>query len=601
MTEEQPTGRWIAPALFVLTFLLYLDVGEHDFVAYDDATYVARNEHVGGGLSASGIWWAIRSVEYACNWHPLTWISHMLDVSLFGTDAGGHHLHSVLLHALSAGLLFAALRAMTGAMWRSALVAALFAWHPLRVESVAWVAERKDVLSGVYWMATIWLYARWVKAPSSARYALVAVSLALGLSAKPMLVTLPFVLLLLDRSPLGRTESARRLVVEKLPLFALAIASVLVTLVAQANGGCTTFIEEGVETGSRVANAAVAYAQYLGKTFWPTDLAVFYPHPSVLDPDASRAGATAVSLALLALVSAGALLLRARVPAVLCGWLWFLGTLVPVLGVVQVGGQAMADRYAYLPLIGVYVAVVWGGGELAERRAALRVPLVGTALLALAGCVALTWRQIPVWTNTTTLFTQALGATDRNYVAHTALGNIDGEAGRLEAARVHYQTAASAAPRYYEATVNLGWTYVLGGDSEAALPYLESARDIRPDESDVYYKIGRARHSSQPIEARAAYEEATRLAPDSFEPRLALGFLLVRMNDMGAARTHLREAILIRPDSADARLQLALVLTDLGPLDEAEIELNEVRRLAPNHPGLAQAWQRLRERSERDN
>ncbi len=595
--DRTRSGWWFAPVLFVFTLLLYAGVADHDFVAYDDGTYVAYNEHVNGGLSAEGALWAIASVGYACNWHPLTWMSHMLDVSLFGTNAGAHHLHSAVLHALAAALLFLALRALTGAVWKSALVAAFFAFHPLRVESVAWIAERKDVLSGVLWMATLLAYAGWVKNRGTTRYALVVVLVALALCSKPMAVTLPCVLIVLDRWPLGRREPLGRLVREKLPLFVMSAASVVLTLAAQSAGGCTRFIADGVATGSRALNAAVAYSQYLGKSVLPTNLAVFYPHPAVVDPDASRVLESALALVVLVALSAGAYALRRRVPAVLAGWLWFLGTLVPVIGVVQVGGQACADRYAYVPLVGVYIALVWGGAALAAARPAWKPPLVGAALVALTGSALVTLRQIPVWKNTDTLFTHALDVTQSNYVAHTALGRVDGEAGRLDDARAHFEAAIVAAPRYYEAQVNLGWTYLLGGDAERALPYLETALDIRPEDGDAHYKVGRALlQLGRKDEARAAYDEAVRLTPDAFEPRLALGFLLTNRGEMAEAREHLVEARRIQPANGDVRVQLGLVLIALGEYDAAQRELDEASRLVPNHPGLTQAWIRLRER-----
>jgi len=514
-TPGGPHPGLCAGLLALATFLLYLGVRANGFVAYDDGTYVVQNPFVAGGLGAEGIGWALTSASYACNWHPVTWLSHMLDVSLFGMEPAGHHLHAALLHAANAALCFLALRALTRATWESFLVALLFAVHPLRVESVAWVSERKDLLAGTWFFLTLLAYAGSVARPGKGRRALVAIALAIGLAAKPMLVTLPFLLLVLDRWPLGRTESLPVLVREKLPLFVLSALSCVITLVAQSAGGCTGFIEEGVATGSRVGNAAVAYAQYVEKALWPTDLSVFYPHPAVVDPGTSRAGAMALALVLLVSISAGTLALRARVPALIAGWLWFLGLLVPVLGVVQVGGQALADRYAYLPLVGLQVMAVWGGAALARRSRALRAPLLLATALVTALFAVLTTRQVEVWHSTRTLFEHALDVTDRNYVAHTNLGRLAGDAGDYAAARAHFEAAVEADPNFYESRLNLGWSLNLQGAPQEGLPHLERAVALRPDEAAGHFKLALVLGNlGRYPEAEEELLETRRLDPD---------------------------------------------------------------------------------------
>ena len=339
--------------LILAVFAVFYQTARHDFV-YDDEDYILHNRHVTGGLTSEGIAWAI-TAYHASNWHPLTWLSHMLDCQLYDLKPRGHHLTNVLLHAATAMLLFLALRRMTGVLWPSAWVAAVFAIHPLRVESVAWVAERKDVLSGLFFMLTLWFYARYAEHPKSwGRYLLVVASFATGLTAKPMLVTLPFVLLLLDYWPLGRFgRVSGGVVAEKIPLFALAVASCLVTIAAQQNA-INSF--EHLPLSRRLANAAVAYVAYIGKMFYPADLAVLYPLPEGPPPVWEVVVAATVLLSITMAVFA----VRRKYPYLLFGWLWFLGTLVPVIGLMQVGIQAMADRYTYLTQIGLYIALAWG-------------------------------------------------------------------------------------------------------------------------------------------------------------------------------------------------------------------------------------------------
>ena len=420
----------LALAVFLGTLLAYAGTLDNDFVTYDDDVYLTRNPEVAGGLTPRAVAWAFTSVAHTCNWHPVTWLSHLVDVSLFGLEhAGGHHAVSVLLHALNAVLLLFALRALTGRVWCSALAAAVFALHPLRVESVAWIAERKDLLAGTSFLACLWLYARWFRSPSRARHATLAAVFALGLMAKPTVVTLPCVLLVLDRWPLARTEPLLALAREKAVLFALSAAGCVMTLISQSLGKCTDIIVDAPGPLARLANAGIAYAQYLAKAVWPVDLAFFYPHPAIVDPDGSRAGATVGAVLLLTALTAGAVTLRRRVPAALAGWLLFLGMLVPAIGVVQVGGQALADRYAYLPLIGVEVAVVWAVASwVGPRRAARRLAVA----LALLACFALGLRtrdQVEVWRDSRTLFEHADRVTERNYAAQVNLGLMAAEEG----------------------------------------------------------------------------------------------------------------------------------------------------------------------------
>ena len=467
----------------------------HEFINYDDDEYVYRNPLVTGGLSASSVVAAF-TVRFAGNWHPLTWLSHMLDWQLYGRWAGGHHLTSVLLHATTAVILLLVLRRMTAQTWPSAFVAAVFAIHPLHVESVAWAAERKDILSGFFFTLTLAAYAHYVAKPSSwARFVAVAVCYGLGLMAKPMAVTLPFLLLLLDYWPLGRMTNRSilpRLVLEKLPLLLLAAASCLVTLWAQQ---ITILPIERLSFFWRGANAMVSYITYVADMFYPAGLAAFYPH---LGKNLPLWQAVAALLALVAITAAAVILGRRWAPP-LVGWLWYLGMLVPVIGLVQVGGQARADRYTYLTQIGLYLAVAWAVVAAARRTGEGVSPIradakTGTApsvqcrvlawsgasliLIALMGCA---WRQTTFWRDSETLWTHTLACTSRNSVAHTNLGIALAERGEVEAAISHYRKALEIQPNHHETHNNLGAALAGQGRIDEAVVEFENALKIKPD------------------------------------------------------------------------------------------------------------------------
>ena len=439
-------------ALALLTLVTYLPVLAHGFIRFDDPLYVTRNTWVQGGLTWEGIAWAFQA-NVASNWHPLTLLSHMLDCELFGMDPLGHHLTSLLLHTASAVLLFEAFRRMTGNLWKSAVVAALFAIHPTHVESVAWIAERKDVLSGFFWMLTLLAWERYVRQPSRARYALVALSLAAGLLSKPMVVTLPFVLLLLDVWPFNRGIRVK----EKLPLFALVAASCVATVIAQSGaiGMASQFPMK-----LRLANAVLSYVRYLGKTLLPSRLAVFYPMPTEF-PAWKVAGA-----ALLLIVLTVLALRVGRYATV--GWLWFLGTLVPVIGIVQVGGQAMADRYTYLPTIGLFLIAAWGLPRKEVWVAAVLALAIGTRL------------QLRHWEDSESLFRHAAAVTERNFIAHLHLAQIHADRGERGPALEHFRTTLEIRPGMWQAQASLGNTLRRWGRPDKALPHLRNAVRLRP-------------------------------------------------------------------------------------------------------------------------
>jgi protein O-mannosyl-transferase len=512
----------LALGLAVLTVLVFAPVVGNDFVTLDDPAYVTGNRQVRRGLTAEGFVWAW-GAEVAANWHPLTLLSHMLDCELYGLDPGGHHLTSLLLHAANAVLLFAVWRRLTGAAARSAVVAALFAVHPLHVESVAWVAERKDVLSGFFFLLTLAAWAGWVRRPTRSRYLLALLAFVLGLLAKPMLVTLPLVLLLLDVWPLERLprgapaaevrRALGRLVREKLPFFVAALAASVVTLFTQREA---MFPLAALPPTQRVANALLAYAAYLGDTVWPQGLTVFYPLPP-----AQPVWRVALAAALFATLTGAALARLRRAPWLAVGWLWFAGMLLPVIGLLQVGSQGRADRYTYLPSIGLFAALVWEVCELALRRkrpargpGATRAALAGAALLAIASLAVAARAQVATWRDSLTLFQHALAVTERNLLAEMRVGTELGRRGDHAGAERHLRAAVRIAPGAPRPQAALGrWLHERGRPGEA-LPHLRQASRLRPRDARLHLRLGIVlAELGRTAEARAHFRRALELNP----------------------------------------------------------------------------------------
>ena len=516
--------------LIAATIAVFWQVCAFEFLNFDDDRYVAENPLVQQGLTREGIVWAFTTIGIS-NWHPLTLLSHMLDCQLFGLNAGAHHMVNVLFHAANAALLFLVLRRMTGALWRSALVAALFALHPLHVESVAWVSERKDVLSAFFAMLTMLTYVWYAKRPSPARCLAVLAPFALGLMAKPMLITLPGVLLLLDFWPLRRIafnppmnratlKQAWSLVFEKLPLIGLSAAAGAIAWVAQHGGKAVAPIEL-FTLRIRLANAAVSYVRYILKMFYPANLAVPYPHPG----HSLTAWQIAGSVALLAVVTVAAVRLARRCPYVLAGWLWYLGMLVPVIGVVQVGSQAMADRYTYLPLIGLFIIVAWGAGDLAWGRQHLRSAFSVGFVAALGALTVCTSFQLSHWRNSVVLFEHALRVTECNSIAHNNLGTALMSRGDFERAKEHFSAAVKTAPDNIDALNNLGVALlVLGRPIEAANTF-KQVLNSTPHDATVHSNLGVA------LLQQGAYDEAEQYLSRALEmdPGLDRARLALRM------------------------------------------------------------------------
>lgn len=565
--------------LVLLVFVVYGRVAGHEFLNFDDDRYVTDNPMVNEGFTSAGVRRAFTE-SVAANWHPVTWLSHMLDVELFGVASGPHHLVNVVLHALNVLLLFLLLRRMTGgddATGAAAMVAAIFAVHPVHVESVAWLAERKDVLSMLFGLLTLHAWVWWTRAPSFGRYVAVAVPFALGLMAKPMLVTLPCVLLLLDVWPLARTERGwRTLVVEKLPMFALVGLSGVATVWAQKAGGAVQGLGS-LTLGERLANAMTSYVAYLGKALWPFELPFFYPY----DRDGGG-GSVALAIVLLLALTAVAVWQRSRRPWLLVGWLWYVGTLVPMIGIVQVGSQSMANRYVYLPLIGVYVAVVWTIRERLSSRAS--VPL---AVAVVGGLAAVCAWQIGFWKDGRTLYTRALAITDGNFVAHHNLGILDKQRGEPADAERNFRAAVRANPAIAETRLRLGEVLSeLGRPAEARAEY-EHARRIAPavDESASFHlNLGLAWDADgRPDLAIPSFRRAVELDDTDADAWNKLGRALAQSNDFDEARRCFERAIERDPDYAPAHNNLGSVHWRQGRLDAAIASFARALEIDPSY------------------
>ena len=638
--EKMCRPAFLCLLLAIATLAVFLPVARQGFVSYDDSDYVTENAHVLSGLTRANVVWAF-TTGHASNWHPVTWLSHMLDCQLFGTRAGAQHLVSVGFHIANALLLLLLLRRMTGALWRSALVAALFALHPLHVESVAWASERKDVLSGFFFLLTVGAYVRYVEGrrargkepgkemegeraegrrpkpernpkpevrnpkssggrperqtgnqdaasrflllPPPIFYVAALLFLALGLMSKPMLVTLPCVLLLLDYWPLRRFElstlnsqlSTRlRLLAEKAPFFLLAAASSVITFIVQRKGGA---VSTSLPVGGRIANALVSYVRYIGKMFWPVDLSILYPHPGRW-----LAWQVIASAALLLAIFVAVLRLARGRPYLAVGWLWFCGTLVPAIGLIQVGIQSMADRYTYLPLIGLFIMLVWWINELIPERPWRGQALAAGGVSVLAACALLTVRQIQFWRDSEALFGHAVKVTRNNYLAYNNLGFYLSGQGRPAEAMENYRQSLKINPAYDDALNNLG--YALAGQKKyaEAIPLYEAALRIRPNHAEVHNNLGNALSEVGKIdEAIQHYLVALAQKPDHADAHNNLGIALAMKGKLDEAIPHFQAAIRAKPGYASAHSNLGNALAAQHRLDEAIKEYKEALRLNP--------------------
>jgi tetratricopeptide (TPR) repeat protein len=567
--------------LLVAVAIVFAQTLRFEFVNFDDKAYVYQNLQVRKGLTWQGFTWAFGQF-HQYNWHPLTWLSHMADCQMYQLWPGGHHLTAVLLHAATVVVLFLVLLSMTGRRWPSAGVAALFAIHPLHVESVVWVAERKDVLSGLFFVLTLAAYVGYVRRPLSvARYLLVVLCFALGVLAKPMLVTLPFVLLLLDYWPLRRWKSASlvRILLEKVPLVLMAAASCVVTWLAQ-QGSIKPL--DRFPLVDRIANALVSYAAYLIQFFWPSGLAAQYPYVN-----SQPLWTVAASIGLLVTISAVAVASRRRFPYVLVGWLWYLGMLVPVIGLVQVGDQARADRYTYLPLIGPAIALAWATADFA--RTAARRQLCGIAsAAALAALTVAAWRQVDYWRDSEALWTRARSCTRDNWLALTNLGGLRAKTGRLKEAIADFEAALEIKPDLALTHNYLALALVERGEFEAAFTHYQKALDIDPDYAEAHnnfaFALGRAKNYKLSFQH---FDDALRIRPDYAEAHNNYALTLQNAGQYNAAIEHFRKALDIWPADAEACNNLGGLLyvtgnRDAAKLDEAISYLQRALELKPN-------------------
>lgn len=581
-------GIFFLLALAAATLLIYAQVRHFEFINYDDTEYVTENLTVRGGLTIDGIVWAFTTV-HAGNWHPLTWLSHMLDVSLFGMDPGSHHIMNLIIHVLNTILVFVVFAKMTGAIPKSAFVAALFALHPLHVESVAWVSERKDLLSTFFWMLAIWAYARYASAPSLRRYLAVAAFFCFGLMSKPMAITLPFALLLLDYWPIQRFQWSHfndrvnghsvifGLIREKMPLLAISALSAVVTVYAQTSGGAVKDLDIFPLT-VRVANAVVAYAAYIIKMIWPSDLAFLYPHPGM--PQGWQVAGTFLMLAgitVFALARAG------KQPYIIFGWFWFSGTLVPVIGLVQVGMQAMSDRYIYIPLIGLFIMVTWGMAE-AARKWRFPIPaLVMAAGILLLVSGGLTWKQAGYWKNSEILFRRAIDVTDENFIAHYNLANVLARRNDPNEAIFHYRQTLRIKPGFSDAHINLGNTFSLQGNDGDAVRHYRAALKLQPENVRLHVNLAIVLDKTgQPGEALDHYLEAIRLNPDDADTRYRAGNTLFQTGKARDAEMQYREAIRIAPDFAEAHHNLGVTLFQQGDINGAILAFEGALTVRPD-------------------
>ena len=598
LTEESNKTMQIAICIFlvVATFTVYWQVQDHEFLNYDDKEYVTNNWNVKAGLTSESIKWAFTTGHFA-NWHPMTWLSHMLDFQLYGSHPKGHLLINLLIHIANALLLFLVLFRMTGALWQSGFVAALFALHPFNVESVAWISERKNVLSTLFWLLTIWSYVRFVEKPSPKRYGLTALFLMVGLMSKPMLVTLPFVLLMLDFWPLGRWrllpeseknndlkegEKFSKLIREKIPFFIIVVGSSIITFIVQKSGGALKAMEDN-SLSARIANAMVSYVTYLGKTFWPSGLSVFYPHPG----DTLPAWQAFICAALLLGISFFAVQKMRKAPYLAFGWFWFLGTLVPVIQIVQTGAHAMADRYAYVPTIGLFIIIAWGLPDLLARwNHREKAPVIFAGLLI--PLMVATGNQVDHWKDSITLFKHAISVTDNKYpdiaLTHNNLGIAQEEKGRISEAITHYRTAMKIKPGFALPHNNLGNVLFATKKTEEAITYYKSALKLNPDYAMAHSNLGIALEEKGEFEeAIAHYREAVRLEPNLVLAHYNLGIVLKEKGELEEAISHYREAIKFKPDYDLAHINLGNALLAIRKTDEAITHYRFAIKINPNH------------------
>ena len=592
----------ICVLLGVLILAVYWEVQYHEFVNYDDGRYITENKHI-RDFSKENLIWAFTS-SYAANWHPITWLSHMLDIRLYGLNPKGHHLTSLVLHIANSLLLFLVFARMTGSIWRSCFVASIFAFHPINIESVAWAAERKNVLSTFFWLLTMWAYVHYLQKRNLARYSTVVLFFAIGLMSKAMLVTLPFVLLLLDYWPLKRFEITHlkrifsgdtknqieykqkllNLIFEKIPLLFLVVGSCIVTLSAQKLAGAIVSIET-VQTTTRISNALVSYLVYLEKMMWPKEFSVFYPYPFgesyIWEGLVSGSVLTGITIIILRLIK--------KAPYLSVGWFWYLGTLIPTIGLVQVGQQAMADRYAYVPLIGIFIIIAWGVPDLLQNYPFRKKLLSILSGIFFSVLITLTSVQLPYWENSVKLFEHAIEVTHKKYPSfvgiYNNLGVVLNQQMKFEEAMVHFNNAVKLQPTYSETHNNLGNAFSgLNRFQEANISYKEAIR-LKPDYPEAHNNLANSLSKKREDleEAIFHYKKAIQLKPEFYEAHFNLGVTLNKWNDSDQAIGHLQEAIRLKPNLSESYLALGNILIKKNKFKIAIDHLEVIIKTDPNN------------------
>jgi protein O-mannosyl-transferase len=585
----------IIAVLVLAIFIAYGPVRKNGFVDFDDGAYIRKNYNVNEGITPQSIIWAFTKY-YSGNWHPITWLSHMLDCDIYGLNPLGHHITNIVIHIANSVLLLLVLRKMTGSIWPSAFIAGVFALHPLHVESVAWAAERKDVLSGLFWMLTILAYAYYVEKPNSKKYMLVLFAFVMGLMSKPMVVTLPFVLLLLDYWPLNRlnkpnhASNTKQLIMEKIPFFAMSVISSVITFAAQHSGGAIATLDN-MSVSYRFANMFVSYIRYIGKTIWPSRLAVIYPHYYGVFPK----GLLAVSVLLFILLTILCIYIGRRKRYVLTGWLWFVGTLVPVIGLVQVGSQAIADRYMYIPMVGLLIIIGWTVKELIGDNRSKQIAAAVLAAIVLCGSVALTRTQVRYWKNNLALFGHAVNVTDNNPFAETNYGHALYRAGNTSEGMMHLYKAVRINPNFsasrdtlgnvlmeedkiseaiacFEESIrrdkqcksgyiNLGAALSKQGKYDEAIKYINKALELDPQYEDARSKIGTALLlSGKPKEAIAEFNEGLKTSTDRMEVYVNLAIAYSRLGNNEQSMEYCVKAMRLQSDNSETLNNLAWLL-----------------------------------------
>ncbi len=570
----------ICVALAALCWAVYGSVGHYDFVNYDDDIYLLNNDRLHDGLTVENAMWAVTTFHHS-NWHPVTWLSWMLDVSLFGFSPGVFHIGNALLHAVNAWLIYGLFTLLTGARKPSFVVAALFAIHPLHVESVAWISERKDLLSTLFWLLTTLAYVHWTKRPSGARYALILSLFLLGLMAKPMLVTLPFTLILLDYWPLGRLAKREDLLArfrEKWLLFVGVAASIVITYRAQQAGGALRDVS-ALPILTRVENSIVAYTDYLFHTIWPMNLSPFYPY---LDEEILGLQAVLAGLPLVVITAFAVTQVRRR-PYILFGWLWYLGTLVPVIGLIQVGEQAMADRYTYVPLLGIFVAATWALWERCEQSPRGLNVFLTTSAIACAALTTAAALQASYWKDSIQLFEHAVSVSENNHVAHNNLGVALQAAGE-PGSESHFRRALEIQPGNADALSNLGSASLERGAFKEATAYYLDALQFRAADADAYANLGASLlPQGRYEEALGAYSQAVILRPEDMRIRVGLGNAYLQAGAYSDAEREYSLVLETRPDAVETRCNIAVALINQGRPHEATIHTGHVLSSDPEN------------------